>query len=389
MAKSFAARTLILALGLLAHSALTLIPRAESQETNRLIFYNWDNYIHKPLLKQFEAEYRAQIDYRFFKGNDELETMLGDDRVKFDLAVPTIQTFGRREAAAEQFLKLDRSQLSNYSNIDPELLRQMALDDPNNDYFVPWFMNQIVIAFDRSKIEALLPNAPLNSYRMVFDPEILKKLQSCGVEFIDETNDVMAVALHYMKFSQNSINPDDYSQVSKMLTKVSPYIRKFDTQEYVDNLVNGKTCLALGYSSDIMVANRMRREAGIKGEIEMIVPIEGTLRVVDVIGIAAKSQNPKLAHKFINFILRADKSALNINNIGAYNGNREAINQKLVREELLKNPGIFPTAEGAKASFTMSESNPQLSKLRRNYWYRLKANRNSQGSSQGGYGAAL
>ena len=39
-----------------------------------------------------------------------------------------------------------------------------------------------------------------------------------------------------------------------MLQEIRPFIRYFDSSQYIDDLANGEICLAMGWSGDVFIA---------------------------------------------------------------------------------------------------------------------------------------
>ncbi len=47
------------------------------------------------------------------------------------------------------------------------------------------------LGYNVDKIKKALPDAPLDSWAMVFDPKIISKFKDCGVDFLDSPDDLI------------------------------------------------------------------------------------------------------------------------------------------------------------------------------------------------------
>ena len=114
-----------------------------------------------------------------------------------------------------------------------------AAYDPGNAYAVPYMWGTNGFTYNVDMIKERMPDAPVDSLRMMFDPEVVSKFQDCGVSFLDSPEDVFPLALAYMGKDPTSQNPDDIVAATEMLMKVRPYIKLFDSQQYLNDLPNG------------------------------------------------------------------------------------------------------------------------------------------------------
>ena len=142
-------------------------------------------------------------------------------------------------------------------------MKRLERFDPGNVYGVPYMWGTTGIAFNVDKIKARMPDAPTDSWKMLFDPAVVKHFKDCGVALLDAGDDVVESALIYLGRNPDSENADDLQAAIDVITKIQPYLRYFHSTSYVDDLANGEICLALGYSGDVLQATRSAR-AGVK-----------------------------------------------------------------------------------------------------------------------------
>ncbi|MDI9409165.1 MAG: extracellular solute-binding protein [Candidatus Pacebacteria bacterium] len=362
--------------GLAALSLVTLlsVSSAEAATAGKTVsIYNWSDYIDPTVATDFTKETGIKVNYDTFDQNETLEAKLQAGKTGYDIAVPTLSLFGERGIKTGLYLKLDKTKLKNYGNIDKEVLGFMSQSDPGNDYALPWVSAVNVVGYNAQKIKEVMPDAPVTSAKMIFDPVVLAKFKSCGVMFLDSATDVIPMTLMYLGLNPNSENPDDYKKAGEHLAKLRPSIRKFDSSGYINALAAGDVCLVLGFSTDIAVANRRAKEAGKKFDLVGMVPTEGSQAYVDAIMIPKDSKNVDAAYQFIDYILRPDVSAKTANYIGAKTANSAAVSKGLVDKKFTNDISLFPSADTYKRLYALKSVSPATERLRTRLWTRVKS----------------
>jgi spermidine/putrescine-binding protein len=132
------------------------------------------------LLERFEAETGIKVNYDTFGSSEMLETKLLTGSSGYDVVVPSTP-FLQRQAASGVYQPIDRTRLPHYGNLDPEMMAMVAVSDPGNTYGVGYMWGTTGIAYDARKVAAAVPDAPTDSWRLVFDPAVASKLAGCGI----------------------------------------------------------------------------------------------------------------------------------------------------------------------------------------------------------------
>jgi putrescine transport system substrate-binding protein len=304
--------------------------------------YNWSDYIDPKVLEQFTAETGIKVNYDVFDSNEVLETKLLTGNSGYDLVVPSAY-FLERQVAAGVFAKLDKSRLPNLANLDPEIVGRAARHDPGNEHSVVYMWGTTGIGYDAKKVKSILPDAPVDSWKLVFDPAVVAKFKDCGVSVLDDPTDMVATALLYLGKDPNSEAPADLAAAEALLMKIRPFLRTIHSSQYIDQLANGDLCIAVGYSGDILQARDRAAEAGKPLEIAYSIPREGALMWFDTLAIPADAAHPENAYKFIDYLLRPAVAAANSNFVMYANANAAAT--PLVDEALRNDVGIYPTPD--------------------------------------------
>jgi putrescine transport system substrate-binding protein len=307
-----------------------------------LNIYNWSDYIDPVVIEEFTAETGIRVTYDVFDSNEMLETKLLAGSSGYDLVVPGA-AFLARQIQTGVYQPLNTDWLPNRVNLDPILTERVAAFDPGNQYSVTHLWGTTGFGFNAEAIKARLPDAPLDSWRMIFDPEIVAKFADCGVTLLDAPSEVVGSVLLYLGKDANSAQTEDLAAAEAVLAAIRPYIRNFDSSRYIEDLANGETCLALGWSGDILQAKRRAVEAGKRFTIEYRIPAEGALLFFDQLAIPADAKHPRNAHRFIDFLLRPEIAAKNSNFVRYANSN--AASRSLLAPEVAADRGIYPPAD--------------------------------------------
>ncbi|QTN25790.1 polyamine ABC transporter substrate-binding protein [Rhizobacter sp. AJA081-3] len=336
----------------MADSALAAGPEAKV-----LNIYNWSDYIADDTIKNFEKETGIKVNYDNYDNNEILHAKLVAGKTGYDIVVPGAH-FAKQQIEAKLFQPLDRSQLSNWGNLDPAILEQMAKLDPGNQHLVNWMWGFVTVGINTAKVKKALGDLPMpeNPWSLLFDPKYASRLKGCGVNFLDSASEVMPVALLYVGKPGFSRNAADYPPAGEMLKKVRPYVTRFSSSGYIEELAGGQLCAVMGYSGDINISRARALQAKNGNDIQALVPSSGATLFFDSMAIPADAAHPKNAHLFINYILRPEVHASLTNKVFYANPNRASL--KFVKKDVAENKSIFPGPQEL-ARMTAPDSLPQ------------------------------
>ncbi|WP_416462803.1 polyamine ABC transporter substrate-binding protein [Rubrivivax gelatinosus] len=327
----------VLAMAGLALACSTVFAQEEEKVLN---IYNWSDYIAEDTIRNFEKETGIKVRYDNFDNNEIVHAKLVAGKTGYDIVVPS-SNWAKLQADGGLLRKLDKSQLPNYKNLDPSVQAALAKLDPGNEYMVNWLWGYTTVGINVDKVKAALGSTPMpdNAWDLVFKPEYISKLKSCGVSFLDSASEVLPAALHYLGKPAYSKVPSDYAAAAQVLKSVRPHITLFSSSGYINDMANGSICLALGWSGDINIARQRAIDGKTGQKIEALIPKTGGVLFFDVMVIPADAPRPGNAHKFINYILRPEVHASLSNKVFYANPNAES--RKFVKPEVANNPTVF------------------------------------------------
>jgi putrescine transport system substrate-binding protein len=331
--------------------------------------YNWSDYIDESILEDFTKETGIKVVYDVFDNNEIVETKLLAGGSGYDIVVPT-GPFLARQISAGVFQKLDKSKLPNLANMWPDVMDRLGKYDPGNEYAINYMWGTTGIGLNVDKIRAIMPDAPVDSLRMIFDPEVSSKFKDCGIQVLDAADELIPAALAYLGKNPDSKDADDIRAAGELLRTVAPNIQKFHSSEYINALANGDICLAFGWSGDVLQAKARADEAANGVKIEYHIPREGAYMWFDNMAIPADATNVEEAHIFLDYIMRPDVIAKASNYVQYANGNLAS--QKLLDPEVFNNPAIYPPPEVTAKLFSVMPFDSRSQRVLTREWTAVK-----------------
>jgi putrescine transport system substrate-binding protein len=317
----------------------TAQPAAEEKVLN---LYIWNDYLAEDTIANFEKETGIKVSVSNYGSNEELEAKLAPGNSGYDIVVPSASTY-ERQIKTGVYQKLDKSQLPNLQNMDPDIEARLAMHDPNNDYAVLHMWGTTGIGYNTKKVAEAMKNAPLDSWDLVFNPNVVKNFKKCGVAVLDSATEMYSMTLAALGKDPNSQKPEDLEAATNAMVAIRPNIRYADTQRMISDLANGEICVAVGYNGDLLQARDRAEENKTGQEIAYVIPKEGTIIWFDSYLVPKDAPHPKNAHLFINYMLRPEVIAAVTNTVNYPNGNAKAT--QFVNKEVLDDPSVYPPQE--------------------------------------------
>jgi putrescine transport system substrate-binding protein len=288
----------------------------------------------------------------------------------YDVVVPSNHFLGK-QIKAGAFQKLDKTQLTNYSNLDPVLLKRLEKNDPGNQYAVPYLWGTNGIGYNVDKIKAVLGVDKIDSWAMVFEPENIKKLSKCGVAFLDSPDEMFPAVLNYMGLDPNTTDEKLYKQAEAKLLKVRPYVTYFHSSKYISDLANGNICVAVGYSGDIFQAKARAEEAGKGVNLHYSIPKEGGNLGFDMLAIPADAPDAKQGLAFIDYLLKPEVIAKVSDYVGYANPNLKS--GEFMDQDVRNDEAVYPPQAIQDKLYVNVELPPKVQRLMTRSWTKVKS----------------
>jgi putrescine transport system substrate-binding protein len=347
---------------------------SSARATERVVnFYNWSSYMAPGVLEDFTKETGIKVVYDTFDANETLETRLLAGQSGYDLVVPTAY-FLQRQILAGVFQKLDKSKLPNLANAWPEVMSRLAQYDPGNAHAANYMWGTTGIGYNVGKVRQILgPNAVIDSWDTIFNPEKIAQFKDCGIHMLDSADDILPAALNWLGLDPNSTRREDLEKAAEVLSKIRPFVRKFHSSEYLSALATGEICLAVGWSGDIKQAQKRAAESGNGVKIAYAIPKEGAQMFFDNLAIPSDAKNVDEAYALIDYLYRPEVAAKNSSFLSYASGNLAA--QKFVDPKVLNDRGVYPDEATMKRLFIITARAPAMQRAINRLWTKVKIGR--------------
>nr|WP_231895351.1 extracellular solute-binding protein [Vogesella sp. LIG4] len=337
--------------------------------------YNWSDYIAPTTVPAFSKQTGIKVRYDVYDSMETLNAKLLTGHSGYDITVPSNNAL-EVGIKAGLFQPIDKSKIPNYKDIDPALLKLMEASDPGNKFAVPYFWGTVTLGINEEKVKkALGGKLPDNAWDLLFKPEYVSKLKSCGVSVLDSPSDFLPVAMRYFGKPTSSSNEADYKDIAPKLAAIRESITRFSSSGYINDMASGDACLALGYGGDLNIAKRRAEEAKRGVKIVPLVPKSGVGIWVDSMTIPKDAKNVANALAWINYNLDAKVAAANANKVTYAPGSQVA--RQYVEKKYLSDRSIFPSSEDLKNGFIIRAVDPKILRAYNRLWQNFKLNRPS------------
>ena len=334
-----------------------------------LNLFIWSDYLAPTTLSDFQHQTGITVHAAYYDSNETLETKLLAGSSGYDVVVPTASYF-ERQIKAGVYLTLDKSKLPNLKNMDPQLMARVAMHDPDNAHGIIYMWGTNGIGYNQKMVTALLPDAPLDSWRLVFDPAVAAKIAKCGISVLDSPAEMMRAVLNYLGKDPNSQKPEDVQAAEATLLKIRPYIRNINSSEYIEALANGDLCVAVGYNGDVLQARDRARDANKGIDIKYVVPKEGSILWFDMLAIPKDAPHPEAAYAYINYIMEP-KVIADISNFKRY-ANANLASQPYVLDSVKDDPAIYPPPQLREKLAVQLADSPEQTRVITRMWEKFK-----------------
>ena len=335
----------------------------------KLNIYNWADYINPEAITDFEAEFGIDVTYDIYDSSEIVDTKLMTGGSGYDVVVHA-SSFTSRLANLGIFHPVDFDRLPNWNHLDPVLVNAANEKYSNGLQGVPFFWGTTGITYNVDMIKARMPDAPLDSSAIIFDPDIISKFTDCGISFLDDPTSVIPMAMLYLGYPSNSVNLEQLREVEALVKAVRPYVTYFSSTKMLLDLPSEEVCIAMSWSGDYSVATNRAKEAGIDIKLDYIIPKEGGGMWFDNMYILEDAPHRDNAYLFLNYMLRPEVIAATTNYIGYANANKSAT--PLVNSNLTDDVAVYPDKETLQRLHTTEILAPKEERKRSRTWTKIK-----------------
>lgn len=334
--------------------ALSVCASAQAAEPAKQVnLYIWNEYLAPDTLSSFEQKTGIKVVVDHFDSLETVETKLLTGRTGYDLVLTAGQHL-QRAIQSGALQPLDKAALPHFSGIGPEFARHMAAFDPGNRYAGIYLWGTTGFGYQQQAIARRMPEAPVDSWAMLLDPQVVAKFADCGVSYLNDPNEVFAAAFRYLGLDINKQNLDDLKKVEAHLAQVRPHIRYFDNDRNIADLANGDTCLAMSWNGNVGIAAGQAQQAGKPYSLSYSIPREGALIWFDAMVIPRDAPHPEAALALMDHLMTPEVIGAITNTV--FYANAVPAADKTVDPAILADPGTYPPADVRATLYTKNDN---------------------------------
>ncbi len=317
--------------------------------------YNAGEYIDTALISKFEKEAGCKVVYETFDSNESMYTKVMSGE-RYDVIIPSDYMIER--LIKEDYLQeIDKSKISNYDKLVPELLSQGF--DPENKYAVPYFWGSVGILYDKTVVSEA--DLETSGWEVLRNPKYKD-----DVYMYDSERDSFMIALKALGYSLNTDKKDELDAAYNWLCEQNEIMNPvYVGDEVIDNMISGNKSMAIVYSGD---AAYIMSENENLGYYE---PQQGTNIWIDGMVITKNCADADLAHKFIDFMLDKENAFSNSEAVG-YTSSVQSVYTAL-RDTVYKgNKAYMPRQNGSNDEYFRYQD-AETKKYSAELWTKVKS----------------
>jgi spermidine/putrescine transport system substrate-binding protein len=340
-------------------------------ESGPLVLYNWDQYIYKKDVHEFEDKFGVKVDITIFNNLEEGIQKVVNGQVTPDVFVPT-PGYLRRLVAKDLLQPLQHELIPNVTNVWPSYSDPGPYYDLKWNYTVPYTIYVWGVAYRRDRVddEVLASQGWSTLWNHDYSGEI---------SLYDSYGDTIAITL--LRDGNTDVNSCDPNAIEQAKQEILQTINDNDARLTINGvyakLPAGVFTVAEAWSGDIVGAQWYLANGATVDDLGYWRPdMSQDMIGNDLLAIPTSAKNPRLAHEFINFFLD-DK--IGTDNFVNWNGYQPPFNS--IDPETLIDKGIVPktlsqavvTEDMFKQGLTPYELPPECDQIWLDAWTEIKA----------------
>ena len=291
---------------------------------DKLIVYNWGEYIDPEVLTMFEEETGINVVYEEFETNEILYPKVSSGAIAYDVVCPSDYMI-QRMIENDLLSEINFENIPNIKNIGSQYLEQSKQFDPENKYSVPYCWGTVGILYNKTMVDE-----PVDSWSILWNPKYKD-----SILMQDSVRDAFGATLKYLGYSLNSTDLDELTEAKNLLIEQKPLVQAYVIDQVRDKMIGNEAALGVIYSGEAIYTQKENPN------LEYVIPKEGSNIWIDSWVIPKNAEHKENAEKFINFLCRPDIALMNFEYITYSTPNDAA--RELIEDEFIRNSEIaFP-----------------------------------------------
>lgn len=322
----------------------------------KVIVYNWGEYIDPEVLTMFEEETGIDVIYEEFETNEILYPKVSSGAIAYDVVCPSDYMI-QRMLENDLLSEINFENIPNVQYIGEEYMEQSRQFDPENKYSIPYCWGTVGILYNKTMVDE-----PVDSWGILWNEKYKD-----SILMQDSVRDAFAVALRYLGYSLNSTDLDELNEAMKLLVKQKPLVQAYVIDQVRDKMIGNEAAIGVIYSGEAIYTQWENPD------LEYVIPKEGTNIWIDSWVIPKNAEHKENAEKFLNFLCRPDIALMNFEYITYSTPNVAA--QEMIEDESIRNSEVaFPDLSKLPEMETFRYLGPEADAVYGEMWNKVKSN---------------
>jgi spermidine/putrescine transport system substrate-binding protein len=331
------------------------IPTDTPIEGGTLRVYNWDAYMYKKVLREFEDEYGVTVEWTTFNNMEEGIQKLASGQIEADVFFPTTDYIGRL-VEADLVQPLNHELIPNLeANFWPVFSDPGPFYDLGWRYSVPYVIYTTGVSYRRDRVDDAA--AAQAGYDLFFDPSFQD-----AVSYYDSYRDALGMML--LRNGVTDVNSEDPSAIASAKDAILQMIDQNEARLTINGtyakLPEGEFTVSQAWSGDIVGAKWYLPKGTPQDVLGYWYPPDKKGLVGNDLIVITNGQSPRLAHEFVNWMLDEHYGYINFTQYNGYQPPMTSIEPgRLVDEGIV--PDSLSLAVLGEENFTLGYLQGELS----------------------------
>lgn len=329
--------------------AFSLLPTQTFAEKRELVVFTWADYFDPQLQEKFEQTFDAKLSFLYYSSDEDRTAQLAENHGQgIDLILTSGIDLGPYVKRG-WLSRLPLEQIPHAKHLD----QRWRTAFPNaSEYALPFFWGTLGIIY-RTDLVA----TPITSWHQLFQPS--GELQG-RIAMMEDSRELISMGLKALGYSANSQDKNHLKEVEELLLAQKPHVKSYlyISMEEDSSIVTGDLVAAMVYNGDALMVSEHN------DKLTYVLPSEGGNIWVDYFALSAKARNHELAYQFLNFLNQPENAAQMAEYVYYATPNKAA--EKLLPEEFLQDPTIYPSLDSLDKSEFYTPLAPRIQRLRNN-----------------------
>lgn len=323
--------------------------------SNRVIVYNWGEYLDPEAITMFEEETGIDVVYEEYETNEIMYPKVESGAIAYDVICPSDYMI-QRMIDNDLLAKINFDNIPNIKNIGQTYMEQSRQFDANNEYSVPYCWGTVGILYNKKMVKE-----PIESWSVLWDEDYKD-----SILMQDSVRDAFGVTLKYLGYSLNSTDRDELYEAQELLIEQKPLVQAYVIDQVRDKMINNEAAIGVIYSGEAIYCQQENPD------LEYVIPKEGSNIWIDSWVIPRNAQHKENAEKFINFLCRPDIALMNFEFITYSTPNTAA--RELIEDPAIRNSRIaFPDASELEGCETFKFLGDKNDRIYNELWRQVKS----------------